>query len=396
MTSLIQGFRSGLSAVASTVTQTALKGYHLVANLGSVSSIAGKIFDATVLPTVVCERYINDSLKSFSLKKTLEAPLSEDAIKGLADFMGFFFEQINLPFADKLIALIKDAMHKPLKLDEETYASLINDFISPALTEKNVNKLATGVFGTVRQLLHAVAEVEETDATDKKSALLKQLGINTTFEEYKDLAKADLKTNIGALTKHLEKMFIDEKNPILRSFLKLGLLIVSGILALFSSSLSESLYRYALSHYMNFQANQQGELSCKFLGMEFKISKEEVDALHERFDDYKEVLFWYFIRQTTLQLANFEKQPESVDIEWKGLLNELEPILSKTVSAASNRTTATTSKGMAFKFVGSPLFKYVGVNVAMNTLRQIQPSVLITAGVKGLRNGFYSHLSKAV
>jgi threonine/homoserine/homoserine lactone efflux protein len=80
-----------------------------------------------------------------------------------------------------------------------------------------------------------------------------------------------------------------------------------------------------------------------------------------------------------------------VDEEWHGLLDELEPILSKTVDSAAAHTTPSSWTGTALKAIGGTFLKYMGVGMTTSFLYQIEPSTLINSLTKGLRNGFFSH-----
>ncbi|HUD01483.1 MAG TPA: hypothetical protein VMR37_04100 [Rhabdochlamydiaceae bacterium] len=400
MASIIQGFTSRFSSAASTVysytSQAAQIGCQLASKLGQAAlkapGIAIRTFEAIALPTDVCDRWITDSLKSFSLKKAIETPLTKEAISGITDFLKIFFDQIKLPGAAGLIKLIEDTMHKPLKIDEENYASLVNQFIAPVLTSENVNKAATCILGTVRHLVHAVAEAEkQPEANKKNDELLRQLGIDTSFEDFKKTAQSDLRSNMTLLINKLASLTAEGKTPVVGALLKIAVLIVGGILSIFSNELSESAYRFALQHYLNFAACQNGDLTLNFLGMQFKLPQAEMKQLHEKFKDYKEILFWFFIRQTTLQFAHFKDQPAHVDEEWHGLLDELEPILSKTVDSAAAHTTPSSWTGTALKAIGGTFLKYMGVGMTTSFLYQIEPSTLINSLTKGLRNGFFSH-----
>ncbi len=405
MTNFIQGYFSSVARtvsyytpsmdqVAQKVTEAASKGYQLVASAAKAASATLKAVEIMVLPNEACEQFITDSLKSFSLKNALETPLTTEAIGGITDFLKLFFDQIKLPGADKLVDLIGNAMQKPLKIDDNNYAALVHQFIEPVLTPDNMSKAVSGILGTVRHLIHAVTETEKKPGADKKTELLKQLGIHTNFDTFKEIAQKDLRTHIGVLINKLSDLTAEGKSPVVGGLLKMAVLIVGGILCMFSKELSESMYRFALQHYLNFAANKNGDMVCKFLGMEFKIPKAEIDQLHGKFRDYKEVLFWFFIRQTTLQLAYFKDQPSNVDKEWEGLLNELEPILSKTVDSAADHTTPSTWTGVALKTMGSGFLKYMGVGLVTSYLHQLEPSTLIKSTVTGLRKGFFSHLSQ--
>lgn len=395
MVSLIQRFSSNVASTVyaytpsmSTIQQVAAKGYQYALQ---APSIALKSFEIAFLPTDFLDQKVAGLFESFSLKKAIETPLTPEVIEGFGYYLELFFEQVKLPFADKVTRLIKDAMQKPLKLDDDTYASLVNEVISPMLTEENVNKTAGILMGTLRHLIHAVHETEKKPAADKKQELLKQLGVHTNFNEFKRIAQIDIEANFEKLIDKLSVLIGQGKNPFVLALIKLGLAIVSGILTLFSSQLTESFYRFALTHYLSFCANKKGDITFKALGLEFTIPKAELDFLHQRFSDYKEILFWALMQKLTTGLANFETQKSNVDEEWGKLLDELEPVLKNTVASVADHARTTSMKDKAIKFVGKSFLQNFGVRVATSYLYQIEPSVLIKTMVKGLRKGFFSH-----
>jgi hypothetical protein len=394
MVSLIQRFSSNIASTVyaytpswSTVKSVAAKSFEVVRQ---APSVAAKAFEIVMLPTDFCDRLLADSLKSFSLKKAIEAPLPQSTINGIGYYLELFFEQVKLPFAPKVTSLIKEAMHQPLKLDDETYDTLVNKVISPALTEENGNKATATLMRTLRELIHAVAETEKKPSSNKKQELLKQLGFNS-FEDFKRAAQVQIEGNLGVLLKNLEAVLGEGKHPLIVALIKVGLVIVGDLLAIFSSHLTESFYRFTLTHYLTLAASTKGDISFNALGLDFKISKEEIALVQGKMNDYKDILFWAFMQKMTTGLAHIKDQKANVDEEWTKLLDELQPILTKTISVTANHAQTKSWKDNIVRFVGEKALTGVGVPLAISQLYQIEPSVLVKTVVKGVRNGFFSH-----
>lgn len=396
MVSLIQRFSSNVASTVyaytpswSTVKSVAAKGLEAARQ---ATNVAAKTFEIVMLPTDFCDHLLADSLKSFSLKKAIETPLPESTINGLSYYLELFFEQVKLPFAQKVTCLIKDAMHQPLKLDDEAYDTLVNKVISPALTEENGNKATATLVRTLRELIHAVSETEKKPSANKQQELLKQLGFNS-FEDFKRSAQIEIEGNLGVLLKNLEEILGEGKHPIIAALIKAGLAVVGDILSIFSSQLTESFYRFALTHYLTLAASTKGDLSFNALGLAFKISKEEVALLQGKMNDYKDILFWSFMQKMTTGLAHIKDQKPNVDEEWTKLLDELQPILTKTISVTASHAQTKSWKDSVVRYVGEKALTGVAVPLAISQLYQIEPSVLVKTAVKGIRNGFFSHKS---
>ncbi|HVX00419.1 MAG TPA: hypothetical protein VHA52_08300 [Candidatus Babeliaceae bacterium] len=406
MVNLIRQFGSKLASTAyaytpslDTVANLAKKSFDTVAAISATvckaTGIAYTAVTATVLPNEACEKWITDALKSFSFKKAIDSPTAPEVVDGITLLLSHFFDVMNIPGKDKLLSFIRKEMQKPkTQIEAKTYETLIRTYIQPNLTPDNVNKLTTSVLDTVQQLIHAIVETEKNPGQDPRTELLRQLGIETSFDEYKARSQKELTQHIDIVLEQLSKLFTEGKNPIAQLFIKLGFSIAAGILCLLSPKISETLNRFVHEKYLDIISSNHGlHFKNDTLSLEFNITSQELSQLYTKFKDYHEIILTFFIYKTIKDLANFDKLPSDVDQKYKTLLDELQPIVSTTISAATSHTSSNSLSAVALKYLTSFALKMGAVPLAFSYLHQLEPSSLIKTAIKGLQESFERDLA---
>lgn len=340
-------------------------------------------------PTAHVAESIKNSFKDASLKKSMEAPASENTLKSIESFLNIFLGKV--PFKDRIVKKVIENKRKPSSLSPEKQAKVVSQ-LDPLITEENAQKMGVLLFSAFTRLLKGIKEAEETISASQsklseenvKNILFTKLVGKGSFKEFK---KETLKKIESHIDSWKSKIVSDkDRNAIIQIFEQ----IFAAFIAFLSKLLTPRLINSS-NQFLSKQLDDAMKSGISFNLLQLKgidlikidFSKEDVAVLKERMSAYGEVLFYSFANQMLSGLDTFDGvKAGDLDSSWQSFTKELQPALSGTLQASADRLS------FISKMTLNSAAWVSGISYTEDPgkiLQKIQPSQLVDPLIKGVK-----------
>lgn len=376
-------------------------------------------------PTEFLSKKIKGALEKVSLKEILEKPPSDLKLTFLDKIANEFINRQTIPFKGALKKKIsahfqaKKGIKTPIS---DQQLQKIQTYLSGLLTPKNTKNATVVALDVLNKILVTIQKIEAENTfngkTDKeavrKQLLKKLLGNDTTFKEYQKTARKEINV---AVSKIAGAAILDKKSKhiVARLLNKILAFFAKFASRLFVLDAVDSLYNTGRTM-ANEQINKGLPTNIplkKIMGIDIvslNLSPEDVQTLLARFDIYGEIIFTYAVHQLSTGIANVIEKPdqifnpnmnadafipnaegiqlnEKIDKKWNELTTNLQPVLAKTVNAATDHLSfgaSATAKGVAWM---------TGLNDEKNPL-PILKEIKLSELMDSIQSSFYDAINK--